>query len=104
MGSVRKVTPSIRTSMVECPIHVTLGLCMIARTSYGTRRAAPDRGTRELQALRAKKGRATDRPPRSGGPMVFMNWSPLRGAPAAAIAGRKTERRRNLNHVGTVES
>jgi hypothetical protein len=63
MGSVRKVVPSIRTSMVAWPIQVTLASARIAAGSNGTRGAAPGRGNQEAHILRAKKGSATPNPP-----------------------------------------
>src|SRR5207249_5381227 len=55
IGSVRNVTPSIRTRNAECPTHVMVGLRAIARLSYGTRAAAPGRRTNAAQILRIKK-------------------------------------------------
>ena len=65
MGSVRNVTPSMRTSIVEWPIHVMLGLRIIATRLKGTRCAPPVRGTSEVHALRRKNGNISSRPGRS---------------------------------------
>src|SRR2546422_7334028 len=54
IGSVRKVTPSIRTRNVEWPIQVRLGVRAIAVLSYGTRGAAPGRGDSVTQIRRPK--------------------------------------------------
>src|SRR5437867_9704928 len=62
IGSVRNVTPSMRTRNVAWPIHVRLGFWRIAARSYGTRGAAPARPTSDVHAFRAKKGRVTDGP------------------------------------------
>ena len=59
IGSVRNVTPSMRTSIVEWPIQVMLGFSAIAFASYGTNGAAPSRPTRDVQILRAKNGMLT---------------------------------------------
>src|SRR5438093_5879773 len=84
IGSVRNVTPSMRTRNVEWPIHVRLGFPSMAAGSWGTRGARPSRPTSDVHALRVRKGRMTPRPGRGREPPGFANTSPSRGAPAGA--------------------
>src|SRR5262249_8201922 len=76
IGSVRNVAPSMRTSMVEWPIHVMLGLFAMAARSYGTMGAAPGRPRSVAQALRRKKGAIAEKPGRERGPLVFPKRVP----------------------------
>src|SRR4029077_5811835 len=84
IGSVRNVTPSMRTRNVEWAIHVMLGCSSIAVRSYGTRGAAPSRPTSDVQVFRAKKGRVTVGPGHGRPPPGFVKTSPFRGAPPCA--------------------
>src|SRR5439155_19320234 len=84
IGSVKNVTPSMRTSNVEWPIHVRLGFSSMAARSYGTRGAAPSRPTSDVHVLRAKKGRVTSGPGHGRQPAGSVKTSPSGGGAAGA--------------------
>src|SRR5689334_5720754 len=87
IGSVRNVTPSMRTSIVECPIHVRLGFATIALGSYATRGAPPFRPTSDVHVFRAKNGTVTVGPGHDRAPAGLTKRSPRRGAPLPVRTG-----------------